>query len=1477
MLALSSVVVFVTTYAMILPAITLEQTKEMTEEVQMSDMEGIPVTAAENETETQALAPDPKNITMTLLYYKESTEAGGTGTWEEVTGNETLAGNTKFRIKIAFKDIGIQALKGADYAMTCTLPEFFKYGESIGQITDGSDKAADVNVKAGENKVTVTFTKDWLDKQAKDSLEGDFFVEGVKADLKKYPEGGEKKIEELDKTIRFEEDLLAKYGEITLKKTQTMLIQNETGDYLEYTIKVTAGEDGCPEVVVKDQFTANAGYVDSYEVISPAGTLFEKDSEGNRVWNLGTMNPNTEQTLTYRVKLKPEYLGIKQTKPLTNQATPYLKGSSGTQYEREGDTATFEPKAEGTMLKISSDYDPASHTITYAVWVQALSTNNYTLDNVVIKDSLDGSVAGGNKTAKEFLDYLTYMPNSFALYEGGSEKLQISEVKKLEKTEAQPAPVISTDQKYFTCPVGSLAPGEGKTLIYQVKVSDGIFAQSNGEIYVENRATFYPEADYDHSRLNNYNDKKLVGSKKWTGKLSNGPTTEETTFSTGSGESFTVPAGSYQYQVAVNEAGDWDVTSAEMHDKLQGTLGESKLQYVGYLKIDAYKIPDNQKSDSATTAAAVAKLSKLTAEKTGWIKIDGQQSFTLTPKDLKKAGLPESGEYAYLLTYYAKPVNMGGVSGAKVTNTFSLSGEVVKDQKKYPLGDNIQSETTVTVQGTNYFTAQKKFWYDDEAAADRSLYWILSVNGKTIPKETSLKDAIGTGTGIHKIDGVVKAFIGSSSLDFSKVTDLDKITGVQAFTAYQTGSMTDSALELTLTADITPGDGNSLYFIIRTKPDQEELPSGKGAYKTYKNELSTKDPGSTSWVHQSEDSYNLYKLGHIYKETAGVFKATPEQLTGNQVTYFSDPTIKDMAIQYDHLRESGGGTYVAWSVTVNKAGDLSGRHRVVEQIPAGMEVVYVQRYSFRGSEKTFVQQPDLINQGYEECIKIYSAYDRTPTPAYYYVKGQEVIWDVEGLQSGSGEQHVVFLVVCRLTDQEVLLGGESKEFVNQVSLLDSQGNSCGLDSANVTLSAPQLKKTGQPLTGAVYQYTVTLNELGTDLAPGSDQITLVDEMCDLLTLKPGTIKVVKTGTTEEQAYTAAVEGHTLSITLPDNLPLTVTYEVYVHALPGQQVSISNKAHWEGFPNNGYSEVKQQFSYSGGTVNANDNPTLTITKTNQYNINELLSGAEFKLEEMELSDNQLVPKVSGYSKTETTNEAGVLSFGKDSTKLDFETVYRLTETKAPEGYVLDSEPKYFLFANPNNTNADYSQYEALGVLIVGEKDHSRMVTNHKGEIQVTKSFTDAAGNPLGKKLVGTYTFGLFESGPITGTPLQKASIRFENGGSAEQTAKFTNVELGKTYVVYELADDGTPIKDGKDGTVSGIPFVVSYDTTSITVTADNPTKSVTVTNRMNYAQLPETGGYGTYGYTIGGALLSLGAAGLLCHKIKRKRSGDDLLA
>ncbi len=116
-----------------------------------------------------------------------------------------------------------------------------------------------------------------------------------------------------------------------------------------------------------------------------------------------------------------------------------------------------------------------------------------------------------------------------------------------------------------------------------------------------------------------------------------------------------------------------------------------------------------------------------------------------------------------------------------------------------------------------------------------------------------------------------------------------------------------------------------------------------------------------------------------------------------------------------------------------------------------------------------------------------------------------------------------------------------------------------------------------------------------------------------------------------------------------------------------------------------------------------------------------------------------------------------------------------------------------------------------------------VLNHKGEITVEKKFKDPGGHDA-SPVSGTYKFGLYENADgtntntnpdgttsgTTTTPLQTITITYQAGEKGSRTAKFTNLDLTKTYYVFELDDNGNPIKDSTTvATVNKMEYFTSY--------------------------------------------------------------------
>ena len=867
-----------------------EETEETTEpEEEMSGMEidpSLPVmgTAYASGAKTRAYsvmtldadttgATDPVSvenyITGATLYYRTNENAA----WTNVSGATDIPGDADFKLEISYGNVPIDTLLAADGKMTYTIPALFRNATVNGKITSGSAEVGTITVAGGT--VTLAFDTTWLAKQKTETntvISGDFFVE-AEVDLSQVGEDGTGKIVigNTTITIDFDGDIVAQYGNVDLTKTVSAISEETDGDYLTYTLTVTAGADGCPEVKVVDTF-ADTQHIEEYVGVT-GGSSATNDTDGptetggtgsvyigaaptedqpipdpagenptkpgTLVWDIGDMAANETRTLTYRVKLKDAYTGVTAKGNLQNTANVYSKT-----YQRDSDTVTFTPRAGATMSKVASTFTPGENgggTITYTIWVKANADNSYVLDNVKIMDALDGSVQNMNGTLAAIRKNLSYDETSFHLYQGGSNG-QNGSSGLTEITAGTTLNITDTDNDgkkndSFTYYVGSLAPGESKTLTYTVNVEPGVFvAAGNKDFKINNRACIYTDDRGTDGGvlLRGYNTSKTIDRKVWSRKLAGGKQETESTVSmsgsvydatdssvnqiTSPDSSFTVPAGSYKYQVAANEAGDWDLSSASMAD----SLGSQYMEFVGYVRVEAYTISSNAPGSGMDDAAAIANLSSRTPDQTVWVKVDGQTSFSFTPEQI---GL--DGTQAYLLTYYAQPTNIDGITQVVVSNRFELTGEVGIGNFRYVL-TGIGAEASVVVAGGNSFAAEKQSWYYEEPQvtagdfANGALYWVIKVDGTILPKGTAIRDVTNAvGGSAHYIRdtsfvGVYTGNLGTNSL--SDYADLDSLIASNLLKALESSSYTVAkgtySLTLTLNTEISLTQGDSLYLIV---------------------------------------------------------------------------------------------------------------------------------------------------------------------------------------------------------------------------------------------------------------------------------------------------------------------------------------------------------------------------------------------------------------------------------------------------------------------------------------------------------------------------------------------------------------------------------------------------------------------------------------------------------------------------------------
>ena len=1525
-----------------------------------------------------------KRVYVKLSYKKED------GTWQEFSQDNNapeVSGNPPVKLEVKYKNVQISNLLNSyNCKLTYQLPTLLRDAKTAGKIMEGNQQVGTVTCEDG--KIVVEFDRSYLqgllDKgDTTTTIAGDFYAEG-KVNLSKLPPNGQTTLSTADKNyqLNFGPDAIAKYGQINIEKKciSPQAISTENGNYLKYTITVTAGEDGCPDVSVVDTIESSSDCVDSYVGIGASGNTLSGSQNnqnpyetiaadkthgtvylgntttdgtvpsenasittpGSMVWKIGNMTEGEIRTLTYYVKLKDD-VGLNGNE-IKNKADVYSKT-----YKRVYDDASFTPKIDYTMPKshdgnIVRNSD-GTYTITYKIEFNLdRNKSNYALKNLELRDYLDDQ-SDNIHTDSKALPYISYDRDSVKLYKGGAE---------LPSTDYTVS-WANGDDNYVTPwndpnnkptrfkitgagdkPI-TVNPGDSYYATYTVTVKpEALAAMQTNNVDVKNR--YYVHVSNAKSNfgdaLNRYWDSANVGNYKWDEKIVGNGTTSNQTIEMGTGDrydltsgtvkpdssedtSFTVPAGSYPYTVDVNQTlGEWDATNVLMKDAL---TPNDKMNYIGYAKVEACEY-------NATTNSYDPKGTK-------WVKISGLSSFKLKPSEL---GWSDKN-YAYRFTYYAMPAN-ANFSSAKVNNIFSLSGNAVKDGAPFDIS-NINSQKEITVSGSFKMNVKKESWYYEEPETDATtwqngkLYWVIEVSGTAILKDTYFRDSISkdsdlTDSYLHS-DSLAGIYMGTlpegkTVTGYGSLEELQKPGGLtdvsEKFTPVLTNDKnftgTDNYSELSLQAKelITLGT-DKLYFIVRTEP--QSLPTKYRDAFTYRNHISTSDNGNT-WIDHGSADKLLCGGADILKELGQTFT-----YDGTTVTSKNDGADQGNNSRIVTTALPGAGQYAAWAFKVNYAGELSGTYRVLETIPDGMELAYI-RIKWVGGKQDFnamssKEIPELKSDGWEEKTITAGTDNGSQKTTTYYVKGNQALIELGDFtaEKKRDDYSVDVQVVCRVTDPEVLLGGETKTFINQVTLQTADGQDISTATSPAEITPKKIAKTfttTNPVSEKI-NFTIEANQFGAALSTkDGTTLTLIDKLSSTLILDTETIKVInsKTGALVTD-YTASLDAdNTLKIVIPRDVPVTITYTATVNAPPRQAVGFSNEAYWEHYsPSSGTKVEENSYSYAaGGTVTTGNNIKLKIIKKDQNNLSVTLQGAVFKMVPCTVKNGQIeVDTVNAKEWTGTTDPKGEILFGEGSGRnyaMDYNTIYKVTEEMAPTGYVADSKPIYIMVPRIVDGESDYpvnvKQWMELkdsktGKALINiqyQSTYELTVLNHKGEITVEKKFTDAGGHNS-SPVSGTYTFGLYENADGTNTtnstnqdgttstttPLQTITITYNAAETGSKTAKFTNLDLTdnqnqtKTYYVFELDDNGNPIKDSTTAAaVNKMEYFTSYENpkTAGATTGGNSAVSgdtVTVTNQTRVKELPSTGSYGPLIFRLAGAVLIFFAGLQMLINIKRR--------
>ena len=286
----------------------------------------------------------------------------------------------------------------------------------------------------------------------------------------------------------------------------------------------------------------------------------------------------------------------------------------------------------------------------------------------------------------------------------------------------------------------------------------------------------------------------------------------------------------------------------------------------------------------------------------------------------------------------------------------------------------------------------------------------------------------------------------------------------------------------------------------------------------------------------------------------------------------------------------------------------------------------------------------------------------------------------------------------------------------------------------------------------------------------SDTLVVEDKMTNMTAIKRDDVKIKTVPESNKDKVTAVFKNDGIDFTVPNATEVIITYKAKWTG--NGNVDHTNKVTVYGYSQN----VKKTATVSSQGSGGYSNLHLTIYKVEDGNDIKLLSGAEFSLEIYENGEYIPVLERNGKPVTITTGEKGTAVLqgheGDRGWVLWKDYKYRLIETKAPDGYILDKTPHEFTFSQElaaNDPNVTYC-----------ENGGELTIKNKPIEIEISK--VSLTGN---EELAGAelkITKGTDENGEVveSWTSGKEAEDKNEDGSAKPHKVKL----VAGTYTLSE---------------------------------------------------------------------------------------------
>lgn len=740
-----------------------------------------------------------------------------------------------------------------------------------------------------------------------------------------------------------------------------------------------------------------------------------------------------------------------------------------------------------------------------------------------------------------------------------------------------------------------------------------------------------------------------------------------------------------------------------------------------------------------------------------------------------------SGPYYYEFEYYARP-NTNGHGGA-VSNKAGIIGSD---------GSKFNHQTTWKGTGSNVYSLKKEY-----------------VGG------------VGVGVARWKTTIPSNVYAGTHYEDYLYYK-YDSNTKVDSYHTFTQEQLDEIVVKLG-TRTFRKGTDYNVTPILATINKVDKIIGFNLEFLTDTETVTKDNPITIEYASTPNLSGIATGKNRTFKNTGRIYYGNLYLTAKAETTYAQYADFSKAAGDYDAANKQ-----FAWYLTLNENSKMSGNATITENIPEGLKFVSAE-ISEKGSEAagTAIQVDESTKDS--NNVKI----------------------NVSGLVSNDHRNkngYIKIKVITEVTDVNFLQENKTKQFTNSAELAygtDEKRTASAI--ANITNKALSKDAIHNSSTYPYVKYTIKVNPNGYNLLESKNTIDVVDSMTEHMILMEDSVEVNSNGkklSSEEWSLRNDADNHRFILTVPDDKPLTITYQVSVNKPTGEKIKLSNAVYYSGHEQAGKTDERTvTVMDSAATVTGS---LLLYIKKKDSLTKSVLSGADFALAEVVRNADGSIVYENGEPKLSNTMNATTDKDGEATFKINQNTgsdkLYCLYEKKAPANYKKLEKKVYVAFKTQNNTDNLNIQYVQNGGSV-------EMENTPVGSLSVEKK---VVGNQIpADDTKSGYEMQVTAAESNADKDLTKATVTV--------TKATTGTTGSETIIPDSATTEGTltfHLKAGQKATVSGLP-VGTYsvtenvpnradtDKTAYTVAYSDGNAAVNVTQGASSKTIPEVTVTNTY--------------------------------